>query len=149
MLDRLIRLVGRRGASLLLFAMVWFAVGLRLITEVDEDPLHTNLTEILPLWLRVAIWWIPAVVALVTICWPSGGSRNKWGFVALVLPAALRAVSFLTTAVLGFLAELIPGIRIRVEAAATCKRVVGDFRLESVKVDFKGPVSITLQPAEA
>ena len=43
-LDRLIDHIGRRGVSLLLFSLVWLAVGIRLITDGDRDPLHTNLT---------------------------------------------------------------------------------------------------------
>jgi hypothetical protein len=44
------------------------------------------------------------------------------------------------------LPELIPGIRVRVETAATCRTVAGDFRLESVRVELSGKVSVTLQP---
>ena len=44
------------------------------------------------------------------------------------------------------LPELIPGIRVRVDSAASCRKVVADFRLKSVKVGFDGSVSIDLQP---
>jgi len=44
------------------------------------------------------------------------------------------------------LAELIPGIRIRVDSSASCRKVVADFRLKSVKVGFDGTVGIDLQP---
>lgn len=44
------------------------------------------------------------------------------------------------------LPELIPGIRIRVDSSASCRQVVADFRLKSVKVGFDGSVSIDLQP---
>ena len=44
------------------------------------------------------------------------------------------------------LPELIPGIRVRVDSSASCRQVVADFRLKSVKVGFDGSVSIDLQP---
>jgi hypothetical protein len=43
-------------------------------------------------------------------------------------------------------AELVPGIRVRVDTKASCRRVVADFRLKSVRVDLNGDVSIALQP---
>lgn len=44
------------------------------------------------------------------------------------------------------LPELIPGIRVRVDSSSSCRQVVADFRLKSVKVGFDGSVSIDLQP---
>jgi PKD repeat protein len=44
------------------------------------------------------------------------------------------------------LAELVPGIRVRVVSEATCRKVTADFRLSKVKVDFTGQVAIDLQP---
>lgn len=43
-------------------------------------------------------------------------------------------------------AELIPGMRVRVDTQASCRQVVSDFRLKAVKVDLNGQVSISLQP---
>lgn len=42
--------------------------------------------------------------------------------------------------------ELIPGIRVRVDSQATCRKIVRDFRLEKVKVEFNGDVNVELQP---
>lgn len=42
--------------------------------------------------------------------------------------------------------QLIPGARIKVFTEATCKKIVGDFRLQNVKYDFKGEVYVDLQP---
>lgn len=42
--------------------------------------------------------------------------------------------------------ELIPGIRVRVDSQATCRKLVRDFRLEQVQVNFDGTVTIGLQP---
>ena len=44
------------------------------------------------------------------------------------------------------LEQLIPGIRVRVDTQASCRRVVSDFRLKEVKVELSGQVSISLQP---
>lgn len=44
------------------------------------------------------------------------------------------------------LAQLIPGMKIRIDSRATAKRVVGDFRLSGVDVNFNGKVQIDLQP---
>ena len=44
------------------------------------------------------------------------------------------------------LPQLIPGMRIRVDTQSTCFKVVADFRLKKVSVDFNGNVSIDLQP---
>lgn len=43
-------------------------------------------------------------------------------------------------------AELIPGMRVRVDTQASCRQVVSDFRLKAVKVNLNGQVSISLQP---
>jgi hypothetical protein len=44
------------------------------------------------------------------------------------------------------LEQLIPGIVIRVDSQSTCRKVVSDFRLHKVTVDFGGAVSIDLEP---
>lgn len=44
------------------------------------------------------------------------------------------------------LPQLIPGMRVRVDTQATCRKLVSDFRLQKVTVDFNGSVSIDLQP---
>jgi len=44
------------------------------------------------------------------------------------------------------LEQLIPGVRMRVDTQSTCRKVVADFRLKKVSVDFNGDVSIDLQP---
>jgi len=44
------------------------------------------------------------------------------------------------------LEQLIPGTRFRIDARATCRPVLQDFRLETVEVDFAGGVSVDFQP---
>lgn len=84
--------IGYRGATLTFLAVVWFAVGANLIADGDPDPAHRTLLELLPMWVRVAVWWVAAAVAMVTAWWPP--TRPKWGYTALVVPAAFRALSY-------------------------------------------------------
>src|SRR5690606_10611375 len=42
--------------------------------------------------------------------------------------------------------QLIPGIRVRVDSQASCRKVTSDFRLRQVTVDLGGQVSIDLEP---
>ena len=55
------------------------------------------------------------------------------------------AASLRTTAPIT-LPELIPGMRIRVDSQATCRKLVRDFRLQEVGVNFNGAVTLTMQP---
>jgi len=66
----------------------------------------------------------------------------------------LRDPTFITTTRSGALkttapitvAELIPGIRVRLDSQATCRKLVRDFRLDRVEVNFNGNVMVSLQP---
>ena len=66
----------------------------------------------------------------------------------------LRDPTFVTTSQAGTLKatapitvpELIPGIRVRLDSQATCRKIVRDFRLDKVNVGFNGDVTISLQP---
>lgn len=89
---RLFSRLGFRGTSLVFLALVWFAVGSRIAAAPDPDPTYSLPLEIFPVWLRVALWWVPALVAF-TVAWMST-ARGKVGFVALVIPASLRGFSF-------------------------------------------------------
>lgn len=97
------RLLGYRGLSLTFLALVWFAVGARLLVDPNDPGSHLIghrlPLEYLPIWLRVAIWWAAALAAVVTAWWPKG--KTKWGFVALVVPASFRAISFTGALLLG------------------------------------------------
>lgn len=53
--------------------------------------------------------------------------------------------TLLPTAPISF-ESLIPGIRVRVQAMATARQVVADFRLAKVTASFDGKVSVDLQP---
>lgn len=88
----ILRLLGFRGTSLAFLALVWFAVGARIANDPDPDPTYMLLVEWLPVEVRVALWWVPALVAFIVAWLPT--RHGKFGFVALVIPAAIRAFSF-------------------------------------------------------
>jgi len=79
-----------RGLVLLMFGLIYVAVGLSVIHANDYAPdlIHTHL----PTWFRVALWALPGVVA-VAVC-----ADHKWQAIAfglLFLGPCERAVSFL------------------------------------------------------
>lgn len=61
-------------------------------------------------------------------------------FIVTPANASLKSTAPIT------LPELIPGMRIRVDSQATCRKLVRDFRLERVNVRFNGEVQLQLQP---
>jgi hypothetical protein len=61
-------------------------------------------------------------------------------FIETPVGAALKTTAPIT------LEQLIPGMRIRVDTQSTCRKIVGDFRLQRVTVNFDGNVAIDLQP---
>ena len=83
----------RRDRALLLMAILWACVGYSLWQQPDYYPDDSHYPmEYLPPWVRVGIWWISAACALVAVWAPK--SSDKWGFLALVIPPAFRAVAF-------------------------------------------------------
>ena len=56
--------------------------------------------ELLPLWLRVALWWAAALGACVAAFWPPG--KDRWGWVLLSVPVSLRVVSYTVGALFGW-----------------------------------------------
>ena len=93
---------GFRATALVLFALVWFSVGAGIITRPNVvDAEHRLPLEYLPLWLRVAIWWVAAACAIIATFWPPGDDR--WGWVLLSLPVSLRAVTYFAATCFGWL----------------------------------------------
>lgn len=93
---------GYRPTALILFSLIWFSVGLGLMTRPMQITAEHRLPlEYLPLEVRVALWWIPALAGLVNAFWPPG--QDKWGWALLSLPATFRVVSYFIAAVFGWL----------------------------------------------
>jgi hypothetical protein len=94
--------VGARGSDLLFFAGIWFLIGLSLLLNGDPDPEHRVPIELLPHWVRIAFWWGPAGYAVwAAFRQPPQVAR---AFAWLVVPAALRALSYSVA----FLTSLLP-----------------------------------------
>ena len=80
-----------RARSLILMGLVWIAVGTSVLVDPPGLPGHAYVLEALPTGVRAAIWLVAggsAVVAAQRRRW------TRWGFVALVIPAALRTFSY-------------------------------------------------------
>ncbi|WGH20313.1 membrane protein [Arthrobacter phage MaGuCo] len=95
----LARRLGRRGAALVVLAVAFLATGAELLAnwpapDVEHFLLHTYL----PVPVRAALWVLPGVAALVAATC-KGTGRDGFGFAALVVPLAIRAASYLWSAV--------------------------------------------------
>lgn len=96
------RQIGFRGTALMMFACVWIGVGVGVL----RHPRPETASHILPLEylgedFRAAIWFAAAGVAIVTAWWPPG--KDKWGWMALSIPAILRVVTYAVASVFGWL----------------------------------------------
>lgn len=84
--------IGRRGGFLLLFGIAWVAIGLAI---QPPPPSRTVLFphELIPWPARLVIWLAGAVPAI--ICSPMRKpGKDRWGFILLCIPVAIRAVSY-------------------------------------------------------
>lgn len=76
-----------------LLGVVWMFVGYQLVWHGEPEPgVNPVPLELLPISVRAGIWFASAAVAFVTAIWPPG--RDRFGFMALVIPGALRALSY-------------------------------------------------------
>lgn len=81
--------VGNRGIVLGMLGVVWVLTAVGLATApVTRAPLPD---EQLPVWLRVALWAVPGLLALVAVGWKRLDAI-AWGL--LILPVAIRLVSY-------------------------------------------------------
>lgn len=86
---RLLKHAGNRGVALALLGALWIltAVGLTI------SPLHRPalLDELFPSWLRVCLWGLPGLLAIVASMRRSLDA-DAWGW--LMVPVVVRFVSF-------------------------------------------------------
>lgn len=91
--------LGNRGWDLVQIGLIWVVVGWS-ITQRDPDPQDRVPLEYLGVPVRVAIWYAAAAIAIAVALWGStrtpGWVGDHLGFAALVMPAALRALSYWT-----------------------------------------------------
>ena len=89
MKKRFIRRFGHRGIALALLGFLWVltAVGIAL-APLERGRL---LDERLPVWLRVALWGVPGLLAVAAAFWRSLDA-DAWGW--LLVPVVVRFLSF-------------------------------------------------------
>lgn len=87
---RLAARIGNRGVALGMLGVLWilFAVGL----AVAPLKRTTLLDERLPVWIRIGLWGLPGVLALVASV-RTKYDADAWGW--LCVPVAIRFVSYL------------------------------------------------------
>lgn len=84
-------------------------------------------------------------IETVEACQAAADSRLDFLKDPIFIEPSSGAASLRTTAPIT-LPELIPGMRIRVDSQATCRKLVRDFRLQEVGVNFNGAVTLIMQP---
>lgn len=91
---RLSRL-GKRGEVLVVFGVLWLVIGLGVLVN-PRDISPTLLHAQLPIPARIGLWWLAGLLAIVT------ATRERWqwiGYTALILPPAIRALSYVLSVV--------------------------------------------------
>jgi hypothetical protein len=89
--------VGRRGAVLLIFGTIWLAVAYGILTGASEQAVTPNAAlfhVLLPIWIRVTLWGGCALLAILAAL-AFTPRLQAVGYVALFLPPAERALSYL------------------------------------------------------
>jgi len=96
------RHIGVRGQGMILAAAIWGLVGLGAVVSPLDSPPPSVWHLTIPAVVRVALWWIPALVAVVLA--PSD-HRSHWGLGVLALPPLVYGLSYLW----GWLMDVFPG----------------------------------------
>ena len=98
----MIRRLGNRGAVLFLIGFLW----LLMAWTVAQAPLPSSRPpaphEEIPAHLREGLWAVGGLIAIVFAFFKQG--RDKWGFGALMIMPAERALSWLGAVILHFTA---------------------------------------------
>ena len=85
--------IGVRAAGMFLAAAVWIMIGLDIIVSPEAAAqFPATFHVLLPVWFRLCVWWLPAVIAILVA---RDDSRSHWGLGALMVSPIERAVSFL------------------------------------------------------
>lgn len=90
-LPRAPRQVGRRGAILTAYGLIWIVLGLGVATGSGTS--FGLLHEVIPAQLRGLAWVITGAVAIV-FAWRPPGFHDAPGFVALYIMPAVRVLSY-------------------------------------------------------
>ena len=93
--------LGRRGLALFVFSLVFAVTGLAALIEPAQDEGRYILYMLLPVPLRVVLWFVPAALGLWSAFRDPG--RDALGFAALVIPASIVAFSYAWSVVVYFI----------------------------------------------
>jgi hypothetical protein len=99
--------LGRRGLFLLCFGVTWLVIGLSVILVPTTITNQSLFYEMFPGWLRLGLWAVPGLVAMAAAFFRRPG-QDVLGFSFLIIPAAVRGVSFLAGWIV-YLADVAPG----------------------------------------
>lgn len=100
------RQIGRRGAVLLTYGILWIVVGLGVYGSagIGQGLLH----ELIPSQVRGALWVGTGLLAVV-YAWRPRGMSDALGFAALYLAPAIRVLSYGVATILAALPGHHPG----------------------------------------
>jgi hypothetical protein len=87
--------VGRRGAVLILFSVVFFLTGCKALLDPSQDHDRFMIYTLLPHWARFILWGIPALIGVIAAFSSRRGAYDGYGFTALTVPAVSLIVSYL------------------------------------------------------
>ena len=93
---------GRRGASLIIYGLIWFLSGLSLLIL----PIPSEIQHVLAIHVWAAVFLVSGVVACLASAFRTPRT-DRWGFIALTLSGSLWAAYCATTWVLSLFNPLI------------------------------------------
>lgn len=87
---RLLKHAGNRGLALAMLGVLWILVAVGLAVSPLKRP--QLLEDRLPLWVRVVLWGLPGILAVVASVWRKLDA-DAWGW--LMVPVLVRFLSYL------------------------------------------------------
>lgn len=86
---RLLKRAGNRGVALAMLGLLWILVAVGLAASPLKRP--QLLEDRLPLWIRVVLWGLPGILAVVASIWRKLDA-DGWGW--LMVPVMVRFLSY-------------------------------------------------------
>lgn len=93
--------IGPRAKGMILAAFIWFFVGVGIVTGTS-GPADSLFHLLIPVPIRVMMWWIPAIYAIGV---STSNRYSKWGLAALFVPPFVQGASYFAS----WIIEVIPG----------------------------------------
>ena len=92
--------LSHRARGLLLFGVIWVMVGFATLLGDTTEPRDAYPLALFSPEVQAVIWLVTGTAAVVASVLASAHEATKWVFVGLLIPAALRCLSFAWSAVL-------------------------------------------------